>query len=137
MGSKQEWDSPFLKTDKKLKVKNNQDKTSCLTGGANSGGNHSDMDIMVIQKPRGFNKGGHKALNGKTPTLSSCSWEHNNHLSIDAKVRRFTTIECERLQTVPDNYTRSASNTQRYKMLGNGWTCDVISHIFSTMGNAA
>jgi len=44
--------------------------------------------------------------------------------------RKATPIECERLQTVPDNYTASVSNSQRYKMLGNGWTVDVIAHIF-------
>lgn len=46
------------------------------------------------------------------------------------KYRKLTPIECERLQTVPDNYTNHVSNTQRYKMLGNGWTVDVIAHIF-------
>lgn len=43
--------------------------------------------------------------------------------------RYITPLECERLQTVPDNYTSVVSDTQRYKMLGNGWTVDVISHI--------
>ena len=47
--------------------------------------------------------------------------------------RRLTPLECERLQTVPDNYTDSVSKTQRYKMIGNGWTVDVIAHIFSYM----
>ena len=47
------------------------------------------------------------------------------------RIRRLTPIECERLQTVPDNYTSAVSDTQRYKMLGNGWTIDVIAHIFS------
>ena len=42
-----------------------------------------------------------------------------------------TPLECERAQTIPDNYTSTVSNTQRYKMIGNGWTIDVISHIFS------
>lgn len=46
-------------------------------------------------------------------------------------VRKLTPLECERLQTIPDNYTEGVSNTQRYKMIGNGWTIDVISHIFS------
>ncbi len=46
-------------------------------------------------------------------------------------VRKLTPIECERLQTLPDNYTDWVSNTQRYKALWNGWTVDVISHIFS------
>lgn len=45
-------------------------------------------------------------------------------------IRRLTPIECERLQTVKDNYTSGVSDTQRYKMLGNGWTVDVIAHIF-------
>ncbi len=47
--------------------------------------------------------------------------------------RKLTPLECERLQTVPEGYTDHVSNTQRYKMLGNGWTVDVISHIFNGM----
>ena len=47
--------------------------------------------------------------------------------------RKLTPKECERLQTVPDNYTDCVSDTQRYKMLGNGWTVDVIAHIFKNM----
>jgi DNA (cytosine-5)-methyltransferase 3A len=43
--------------------------------------------------------------------------------------RKLTPIECERLQTLPDNYTDGVSDTQRYKALGNGWTVDVIVHI--------
>jgi len=43
--------------------------------------------------------------------------------------RKLTPVECERLRTVPDNYTNHASNTQRYKMLGNGMTVDVIASI--------
>ena len=45
--------------------------------------------------------------------------------------RKLTPTECERLQTVPHGYTdKGISDTQRYKMLGNGWTVDVVSHIF-------
>jgi site-specific DNA-cytosine methylase len=47
--------------------------------------------------------------------------------------RKLTPLECERLQTVPDNYTNHVSNTQRYKMLGNGWTIEVIAHILKNM----
>lgn len=43
--------------------------------------------------------------------------------------KKLTPVECERLQTLPDNYTEGISNTQRYKCIGNGWTIDVISHI--------
>lgn len=45
--------------------------------------------------------------------------------------RKLSPLECERLQTVPDGYTKYVSDTQRYKALGNGWTVDVISFIFS------
>ena len=48
---------------------------------------------------------------------------------IDGKTRCLTPLECERLQTLPDNYTFGISNTQRYKAIGNGWTVDVITHI--------
>lgn len=48
---------------------------------------------------------------------------------IEGYIRKLTPIECERLQTLPDNYTHGASDNQRYKMLGNAWTADVIAHI--------
>ena len=50
----------------------------------------------------------------------------------DVKGKRYISLlECERAQTVPDGYTdKGISNTQRYKMLGNGWTVDLIAHIF-------
>lgn len=46
-------------------------------------------------------------------------------------IRKLTPVECERLQTLPDNYTEGISATKRYKCIGNGWTVDVIAHIFS------
>lgn len=61
--------------------------------------------------------------NGKAVLTSMC----------DRRLRRLTPTECERLQTVPDGYTSIVSDTQRYRMLGNGWTVDVIAHIFSFM----
>ena len=53
------------------------------------------------------------------------------HILLDevGKFRMLTPLECERLQTLPDNYTAGISNTQRYKAIGNGWTVDVIAHI--------
>jgi len=47
--------------------------------------------------------------------------------------RKLTPIECERLQTVPDNYTEGVSNAQRYKMIGNGWTVKVIEYILKNI----
>jgi len=68
---------------------------------------------------------------------------HKDNVVVQKELyRKLTPLECERLQTVPDNYTQfgkyndkkqewdTISNTQRYKMLGNGWTVDVIAHIF-------
>ena len=49
---------------------------------------------------------------------------------VNSRIRRLTPVECERLQTVMDNYTNHVSDSQRYRMLGNGWTVDVIAHIF-------
>ena len=97
-GCKQEWDSPFQRISKKGKVKPNPDKAARLTGGANSGGNHSDMDII-----------------------------HTEFVT-----RRYSITECERLQTLPDGYVQNkgVSNSQCYKAIGNGWTVDLIAHIF-------
>lgn len=172
--------------------------------------------FLILQKRRGNNPGGIRAIDGKTPCMSANSWQDNNHLTIlnenidtalsgnyaewfaknaefqlskkycsitltgeagggaakmeqylfgcitpnrvekrqngqrfnggkkfytltaqdkhgvlmGGYIRKLTPIECERLQTVPDNYSSIVSNTQRYRMLGNGWTVDVIVHIF-------
>jgi len=61
--------------------------------------------------------------------LTSSSWQHNNFVVNKKSYRKLLPVECERLQTVPDGYTEGVSNTQRYKMLGNGMTVDVIAHI--------
>ena len=59
------------------------------------------------------------------------SYDRHEWDSVDnLHCRKLTPLECERLQTVPDRYTEEVSDTQRYKMLGNGWTVDVIAHIF-------
>ena len=72
---------------------------------------------------------------GKAPTLTTMQGGHRQPkvaLS-DTTWRKLTPLECERLQTVPDNYSQGVSNTQRYKMIGNGWTVDVVSHIFKSI----
>jgi site-specific DNA-cytosine methylase len=60
--------------------------------------------------------------------LQEFIWKDEND-----KLRFFHINEFERLQTVPDDYTMGVSETQRLKMLGNGWTVDVVAHIFSFM----
>lgn len=72
------------------------------------------------------------SIKGKFRTISTVSNQQplisNNFKNY---VRRLTPIECERLQTIPDNYTEGVSNTQRYKMIGNSFTIDVIAHLLS------
>lgn len=223
----------LIKVDKKGNVKDNQDKASCFTAGDNSGGNHSDMDLIVVHNtmPRSGDpsKGGTGHLSrsdgktycldtgntnaveivamrgreavltpkrtefgkairkdyeagnvelqrkniqqleprtdGKTNCLTSVQkdnlvftknyiqlpgyridnqvfYDDNKHGTLDChanrpkvftnnRIRRLTPLECERLQTVRDNYTAGVSDTQRYRMLGNGWTVEVIAYIFS------
>ena len=85
---------------------------------------------------------------GKSPTLTTCGGGHREPKVYVPPLqwRKLTPIECERLQTVPDNYTSKGirdgkevkiSNPQRYKMLGNGWTIDVIAHIFESLRKGA
>ena len=68
---------------------------------------------------------------GKSPSLCAASGGNLEPKIIadSTSWRKLTPVECERLQTVPDNYTNHVSNTQRYRMLGNGWTVDVITNI--------
>lgn len=61
------------------------------------------------------------------------SWNGNFLQLGDNKFRKLTPIECERLQTLSDNFTAGISNSQRYKCLGNGWTVDVIAHILKSI----
>ena len=73
---------------------------------------------------------------GKGPSLVSSDGGHLQPKISDntTTYRKLTPTECERLQTVPHGYTdKGISDTQRYKMLGNGWTVDVISHIMKGM----
>lgn len=85
-------------------------------------------------------------INGKSVTLTANGGGQGGKTGlylIDNYARKLTPLECERLQTVPDTYTKfginefgkgvKISNTQRYKMLGNGWTIDVISHILKNI----
>lgn len=212
--------STYVKVDKKLNPKPNQNKASCFTAGGNSGGNHSDMDLICVSMvgrktdengTRKDNDPNLKAvqrlepnLNGKTNCLTSVQKDNlvmqinpslesggkqpyqqnrvydsegispalcankadlivklndrqqknfvahdektNSLLSTSYKgsqangmsitnsgyrIRRLTPMECSRLQTIPDWYKWECSDTQAYRMLGNGWTVEVIKHIFS------
>ncbi len=70
-------------------------------------------------------------LDEKSGTLTTV--QKDNVVITHPTYRKLTPLECERLQTVPDGYTSGVSNTQRYKLLGNGFTVDVIKHILQEM----
>lgn len=111
----------------------NDGKTYCLdTGNSNaveirkvkqiSTNNKSNGGTQPYQQDRIYD------INGINPSLSTDS---RPSIINTSRIRRLTPIECERLQTVADNYTNYVSDSQRYKMLGNGWTVDVIVHILN------
>lgn len=74
-------------------------------------------------------------LRGKAACLTANMYKGVPYGVIKDLNRRLTPVECERLQTVPDDYTSSVADIHRYKMLGNGWTVDVLAHIFKTLKN--
>ena len=113
-------------------------------------GQPNDANIKLIdilenldfnREPYVENYVSNRAVNYKTEkfnTLRAGAGSRTRGIGIcndDGWWRKLTPIECERLQTVPDNYTDFVSDSQRYKMLGNGWTVDVIAHIFKGLLN--
>lgn len=110
------------------RIPNDNEKSNCLC----IGGKGTKDLIVHNTMPRSSKsgKGGTGPLkreDGKTYCLDT---GQTNAIQYCGNVRRLTPIECERLQTVKDNYTNHVSDSQRYKMLGNGWTVDVIAHFF-------
>jgi DNA-cytosine methyltransferase len=119
-------------------------KTNCLTS--------VQKDNLVMQIPEATKKGYAEVKPGdcfdltmpdsetrrgrlmedKSNCLTAAKFDFMQYTE-DYRIRRLTPTECERLQTVPDGYTSCVSDTQRYRMLGNGWTVDVIAYIFSFM----
>lgn len=138
----------FIKVDKQGNKKADQNKAGCLTAGGHSGGNHSDMDIICVSQvgrridENGIRKDNDKTIpavqrlepneHGKTNCLTSVA--KDNLLTDGYKLRRLTPRECGKLQTFIDSeldvlLNAGISDTQLYKMFGNGWTVDVIAWI--------
>lgn len=90
-----------------IQVKKKTDKMGCLTT--------VEKDAIISNLPHGrYTDAYNKYTKGK-------DW------------RNLTPIECERLQTLPDNYTQGISDSRRKSVIGNGWTVDVITHIFEEL----
>lgn len=84
----------------------------------------------VIQRPRGYNKGG---VHNEAPTLTGNSWQQNNFATDGIRIRRLTPRECFRLQGFPDEYFDRAaavnSDSRLYEQAGNSVTVNVIYEI--------
>ena len=130
--------------EKSYVIKAQYYKSSKANFEANNGFRATGIPQKPIQVGTAVDIKGHDILkrvyseNGKPPTVNAQSGGtagSGNMLVEDKEIywRKLTCRECERLQTVPDNYTNHVSNTQRYKMLGNGWTIEVIAHILKNM----
>lgn len=122
-------------------------KSYCLTANYAGAALRNTLErhqrTMVAQPIRigdiGSPSQGHRVYSvcGKSVTLSAAGGGQGGGTGLykidlpdgDYIIRKLSPVECERLQTLPDNYTAGVSNAQRYKQLGNGWTVDVIAHI--------
>lgn len=121
------------------------DKSYCLTASYNGAVLWNSIErnqrTMVWNRPvrvATFGNGGQGqrvySIDGKSVTLSALGggWGAKTGLyQIKDYARKLEPIECERLQTLPDNYTAGISKNERRKALGNGWTADVIAHILA------
>ena len=121
---------PKVMVDKSHPIKANYYKSSRANfeNDQSKGGKFSATGVPVRSKIRKKSK---TVRSGGRDSYDRHEWDSVDELHW----RKLTPLECERLQTVPDNYTNHVSNTQRYKMLGNGWTVDVIAHILNNMEN--
>lgn len=133
-------------------IDKDQDKARTLQVGGHGAGNHSNMNVICVPEAteKGFveirdgeafdatrlsstTRRGRKMGNEKTHTVIAQA--QTIGIFKDSKLRRLTPIECCRLQNIPDDYffhngKQIVSDTQIYKMVGNGWTIDMIAWFF-------
>jgi DNA-cytosine methyltransferase len=130
-----------VRQDHKMKVAGLTDQQLELRFDGKSNSLTTVQKDNVIVRTATINKGGQGdriySSQGKAITLSAQSGgtagSGNMLVGDEYTWRKLTPLECERLQTLPDNYTQGVSDTQRYKMIGNGWTVDVIAHILKNL----
>ena len=116
------------------------DKAVTLCGNAGGKGAKTGLYLFGCITPDRVNKRQDGQMFNDGNKFYTLTAQDRHGVLVEGYIRKLTPIECERLQTLPDNYTAIGvidgkeipiSNTQRYKMLGNGWTVDVIAHILS------
>ena len=134
--------SEILILDRSGNIKNKK-IASTLTGGGNSGGNHSNTEILV-EDPRKLTeltKNKSQGYRIYKPIISATinsggggvGAKTGLYQTSKTNVRRLTPTECERLQGFPDGYTEGVSDTQRYKTLGNAVTVNVVTALINKM----
>ena len=123
----------FRKNSQANRVYYIHDKAITLPGEAGGGAAKMGQYLFGCITPDRIEKrqNGQRFNDGKKFYTLTAQDKHG--VLIEGYIRKLTPIECERLQTVPDNYSAIVSNSQRYKMLGNGWTVDVIAHVFGCL----
>ena len=138
--------------DKNIILKNiiehgvvDREKSHCIDSCYHKGGNLnqylSKSRRQVVFNYSSSGRGGGKvegrhydSSDKKAHTLTATGYTARSFTGLYSKkegIRKLTVLECERLQTLPPGYTQGVSNTQRYKMIGNGWTIDIIAHILN------
>ena len=131
-------------------VNADRDKSYCIDANYYKGG---ESKVKVLKLAGYADIKGHDSIKrvysdeGKAPTLTTMGGGNTEPKVALQELtwRKLSCLECERLQTVEDNYTAQGvndkdevvpiSNTQRYKTLGNGWTVEVIKHILGGIGD--
>jgi DNA-cytosine methyltransferase len=111
---------------------------------ANGGGRGAKTGLYLTWGVTSRTRNGKKQIehNGLEKANAMTSVQTDSMVDVGNVIRKLTPIECERLMTVPDNFTAKGitekgevdiSNTQRYKTLGNGFNCEVVKHILKTL----
>lgn len=116
------------------------DKAVTLCGQAGGRGAKTGLYLFGCITPDRVNKRQNGQRFNEGQKFYTLTAQDKHGVLIEGYIRKLTPIECERLQTLPDNYTqgeingKEISDNQRYKMLGNGWTVDIIAHILKHIG---
>lgn len=123
----------FRKDSQSNRVYSIHGKSVTLCGDAGGGGAKMGQYLFGCITPDRVEKRQNGQRFSDSEKFYTLTAQDKHGILIDGYIRKLTPIECERLQTLPGNYTQGISDTQRYKCLGNGWTIDVIAHILRSM----
>jgi len=113
-------------------LRNNGKKSPTISANSWEQNNHLLFGCLTPDRVDQRQRGQRFSEGNKFYTLTG---QDKHGILVEGYIRKLTPIECERLQTLPDNYTEGISNPQRYKALGNGWTVEVIKHILKYIKN--